>query len=42
MQKIVLKSKKTDQRIFSLGDTYRYLKMYDSAYFLPKPSLPVT
>jgi len=25
--------KKTDQRIFSLGDTYRYLKMYDSAYF---------
>ena len=28
-----IKMKKTDQRIFSLGDTYRYLKMYDSAYF---------
>ena len=28
-----IKKKKTDQRIFSLGDTYRYLKMYDSAYF---------
>lgn len=28
-----IKTKKTDQRIFSLGDTYRYLKMYDSAYF---------
>lgn len=28
-----IKIKKTDQRIFSLGDTYRYLKMYDSAYF---------
>ena len=27
-----IKIKKTDQRIFSLGD-YRYLKMYDSAYF---------
>lgn len=27
-----IKIKKTDQRIFSLGDTYRYLKMYDSAY----------
>ena len=27
------KIKQTDQRIFSLGDTYRYLKMYDSAYF---------
>ena len=26
-----IKIKKTDQRI--LGDTYRYLKMYDSAYF---------
>lgn len=30
-----IKIKKTDQRIFSLGDTYRYLKMYDSAYFYP-------
>ena len=29
----IIKIKKTDQRIFSLGDTYRYLKMYDSAYF---------
>lgn len=28
-----IKIKKTDQRIFSLGDTYRYLKMYASAYF---------
>ena len=28
-----IKIKKTDQRIFSLGDPYRYLKMYDSAYF---------
>lgn len=28
-----IKIKKTDQRIFSSGDTYRYLKMYDSAYF---------
>lgn len=28
-----IKIKKTDQRIFSRGDTYRYLKMYDSAYF---------
>lgn len=28
-----IKIKKTDQRIFSLEDTYRYLKMYDSAYF---------
>lgn len=28
-----IKIKKTDQRIFSLGDTYRYLKMYGSAYF---------
>ena len=28
-----IKIKKTDQRIFSLGDTYRYLKMYDSEYF---------
>lgn len=28
-----IKIKKTDQRIFSLGDTYRYLKMYDSVYF---------
>lgn len=28
-----IKIKKTDQGIFSLGDTYRYLKMYDSAYF---------
>lgn len=28
-----IKIKKTDQRIFSLGDTYRYLKMYYSAYF---------
>ena len=28
-----IKIKKTDQRIFSVGDTYRYLKMYDSAYF---------
>lgn len=28
-----IKIKKTDQIIFSLGDTYRYLKMYDSAYF---------
>lgn len=28
-----IKIKKTDQRIFSLGDTYRYLQMYDSAYF---------
>lgn len=28
-----IKIKKTDQRIFSLGDTYRYLKMYDSTYF---------
>lgn len=28
-----IKIKKTVQRIFSLGDTYRYLKMYDSAYF---------
>ena len=28
-----IKIKKSDQRIFSLGDTYRYLKMYDSAYF---------
>lgn len=28
-----IKIKKTDQRIFSLGDTYRYLKVYDSAYF---------
>ena len=28
-----IKIKKTDHRIFSLGDTYRYLKMYDSAYF---------
>ena len=28
-----IKIKKTDQRIFSLGDTYRYSKMYDSAYF---------
>lgn len=28
-----IKIKKTDQRIFSLGDTYRYLKIYDSAYF---------
>ena len=28
-----IKIKKTDQRIFSLGDSYRYLKMYDSAYF---------
>lgn len=28
-----IKIKKTDQRIFSPGDTYRYLKMYDSAYF---------
>lgn len=28
-----IKIKKTDQRIFSLGDTCRYLKMYDSAYF---------
>lgn len=28
-----IKIKKTDLRIFSLGDTYRYLKMYDSAYF---------
>lgn len=28
-----IKIKKTDQRIFSLGDNYRYLKMYDSAYF---------
>lgn len=28
-----IKIKKTDQRIFSLGNTYRYLKMYDSAYF---------
>lgn len=28
-----IKIKKTDQRIFSLGDTYRYLKMYDSSYF---------
>lgn len=28
-----IKIKKTDQRIFSLGDTYCYLKMYDSAYF---------
>lgn len=28
-----IKIKKTDQRIFSLGDTDRYLKMYDSAYF---------
>lgn len=28
-----IKIKKTDQRLFSLGDTYRYLKMYDSAYF---------
>lgn len=28
-----IKIKKTDQRIFSLGDTYRYLKMYNSAYF---------
>ena len=28
-----IKIEKTDQRIFSLGDTYRYLKMYDSAYF---------
>lgn len=28
-----IKIKKTDQRIFSLGDTYRYLKMYVSAYF---------
>lgn len=28
-----IKIKKTAQRIFSLGDTYRYLKMYDSAYF---------
>lgn len=28
-----IKIKKTDQRIFSLGDTYSYLKMYDSAYF---------
>lgn len=28
-----IKIKKTDQRIFSQGDTYRYLKMYDSAYF---------
>lgn len=28
-----IKIKKTDQRIFSLGDTYRYLKMYESAYF---------
>lgn len=28
-----IKIKKTDQRIFSLGDTYRYLKMYDPAYF---------
>ena len=28
-----IKIKKIDQRIFSLGDTYRYLKMYDSAYF---------
>lgn len=28
-----IKIKKTDQRIFSLGDTYRYLKMYDSAFF---------
>lgn len=28
-----IKIKKTDQRIFSLGDTYRYLKMYDYAYF---------
>ena len=28
-----IKIKKNDQRIFSLLDTYRYLKMYDSAYF---------
>ena len=28
-----IKIKKTDQGIFSLGETYRYLKMYDSAYF---------
>ena len=28
-----IKIKKTDQRILSLVDTYRYLKMYDSAYF---------
>lgn len=36
-----IKIKKTDQRIFSLGDTYRYLKMYDSAYFyLNQASLP--
>ena len=28
-----IKIKKTDQGILSLGDTYRYLKMYDSAYF---------
>lgn len=33
LQKDCIKIKKTDQRIFSLGDTYRYLKMYDSAYF---------
>lgn len=32
-EKDCIKIKKTDQRIFSLGDTYRYLKMYDSAYF---------
>lgn len=28
-----IKIKKNDKRVFSLGDTYRYLKMYDSAYF---------
>lgn len=28
-----IKIQRTDQKIFALGDTYRYLKMYDSAYF---------
>ena len=35
-----IKIKKTDQRIFSLGDTYRYLKMYDSAYFYLNQACP--
>lgn len=35
-----IKIKKTDQRIFSLGDTYRYLKMYDSAYFYLNQASP--
>lgn len=37
-----IKIKKTDQRIFSLGDTYRYLKMYDSAYFYLNQASPLS